>query len=245
MYKNIDELGEKLARSYARYNKKDCLQVTLSEPGQMLGFASLAGKPGVITLGLSALQTASVPEGSELRNDTVEQDSSDDGYSQKETEAVSKIQVFWRTRISHLRRHRQYLRTIKAQLISKHIALYKLCSAALPIRACLLSEGVEVHLSLTSAREKLAASRKKIMVCVMKIEASDDQAEILQDLMHEAAQAETRLRDVAASMSEEVLMEVLKENDIVSIQGILEDMRSAVQEAEEVIASTHEAVKKL
>ena len=125
-----------------------------------------------------------------------------DQYSIDEVSSIRVIQRFWRKWSEKLKHHQEYLKSSEAQAVAKYIAMGSQPPNNLHMRAILVSEGLELSLQLSSAKDLVSPLRKRVMAEIESIEDSDDRYDVLDDALHECTTVEDDLKEISSLMSE-------------------------------------------
>lgn len=233
-HKNPDELCQKLPFSFAMYEGKNPLVIVLKDPRQPQPFSKFQNEAGVTTRSMDDVRSLMIRPTS--TDTTTGKTSSstiiDEKYTQAETEAVGRIQIFWRSSIPKVKLRREYMRSAEAQAIQSYIDLGLRHSAPVALRALLVSRGVAAHLRFPVLRDSIAEQRKATMSCVMDAEVFDQSNEILDDALQLVSQLDHSLEKAVEQMSEEHLGRLLSGGMLSNVQDTINFVEKAIENAE-------------
>jgi len=234
-HKNPDELGQKLPSSFAMYEGKNPLVIVSKDPRQSQSFSKLQNEAGVKTCSMDDVRSLMIHPTSP--NTTTGKTSSstilDGKYTQAETQAVGRIQIFWRSSIPKVKLRREYMRSSEAQAIQLYIDLGSRHSAPVALRALLVSRGVAAYLRFPVLRDSIAEQHKTTMSCVMDAEVSDQSNETLGDALQLVSQLSNSLEKGVEQMSEEPLGKLLSGGMLPNVQDAMDFVEKAIEDAEE------------
>lgn len=237
-HKYQEELGQKLAYSLAKYEGKNSL-VVISEDSQQLN--KFPKRAGVITRSMNDILTL-------MKRHTFSESAAgnissglttEENYTQAETEAVCRIQKFWRARIPKLKQHREYMQSLEAKVFGFFIALGSRRSAPVAFKALLVTRGVTLQLRFPNFRETIAEQHKTIMSYFINTDLPDQLGEILDDALHLNSQVNEMLKTVMDHMSEERLGALISEESLRDTLDLVEkdigDIERGIQGARKMI----------
>lgn len=212
-HKSQDELARNLAFSLAEYEGKNSLVIISEDSRQSNTFQKGAG---VTTrsmndiLTLMKRRTFSESTASKISSGLT----TNENYTQGETEAICRIQKFWRSRIPKLKQHREYMRSPKAKAIEFFIRLSSRRAAPVAFKALLVTRGVTLHLKFPKLREMIAEQHNITMSCLINTEIPDQLSETLDDALQLNSQANETLKAATDHMSEEHLRVLTSEESL-------------------------------
>ncbi len=184
-HKNPDELRQKLPSSFAMYEGKNPLVIVSNDPRQLQSFSKFQNEAGVTTRSMddvrSLMMRPTSPDTSTGK--TSPSTILDEKYTLAETEAVGRIQAFWRSSIPKVKLRREYMLSSEAQAIQFYIDLGSRHSAPIALRTLLVSRGVAAHLRFPVLQDSIVEQHKTTMSCVMDAEVSDQSNETLDDAL--------------------------------------------------------------
>ena len=227
-YHNKDELVKNLANSLAEYEGKNPLVIISEDPRQLNKFPKSAGvKMRSMNDILTLMKRKTV---SEVTNGKSSSDSNtDENYTLAETEAVRRIQKFWRSRIPKLKQHREYMQSPEAKVIGSFIALSSRRPTSIAIKALLVTRGVALYLRFPKLRESIAEQHKAIMSSIMKTEISDQLSGTLDEALRLNGQVNEKLKTAMDLMSEKRLGALESQE---SLRDTLDFVEKALEEIE-------------
>ncbi len=233
-HKNPDELGKKLASSFAMYEGKNPLVIVSKDPSRLQSFSKFQNEAGVTTRSMDDVRSLMIRPTSP--DTTTGKTSSstilDEKYTQAETEAVGRIQTFWRSSIPKVKLCREYMLSSEAQAIQFYIGLGSRHSAPVALRALLVSRGVAAHLRFPVLRDSIAEQHKTTLSCVMDAEVSDQSNETIDDALQLVSQLSHSLEKAVEQMSEEHLGKLLSGGILSNMQDAMNLVEKAIEDAE-------------
>lgn len=165
--------------------------------------------------------------------------STDEKYTPAETEAISRIQRFWRSHIPTVKQHREYMRSSKAQAIQFYIDLSSRHSIPITSRAVLVSRGVAAHLRFPELRDLIAEQHKRTMSCLTNTEVPTQPNETLDDAVQSITRLNHLLKEAMDHMAEERLGLSMSEGNLQDAMRLVErlvgDVERKVEEVKEII----------
>lgn len=237
-HKNPDELGQKLPSSFSMYEGKNPLVIVLKDSRQPQPFSKFQNKAGVTTRSMDNVCSLMIRPTS--TDTTTGKTSSstvlDEKYTQAETEAVCRIQIFWRSSIPKVKLRREHMRSPEAQAIQFYIDLGLQHSAPVALRALLVSRSVAAQLRFPVLRYSIAEQHKTTMSCVMDAEVSDQSNETLDDAMQLVSQLDHLLEKAVEQMSEKHLGKLLSGGMLSNVQDAMNFVEKAIEDAERGVA---------
>jgi hypothetical protein len=195
-HKTVPELLEKVAKSHAAYDGKDCIKFARKTSGQHAADSRLQ-RLGIQTVSLAELlSTTAVSHGPSSH---VPPPNETEAESSHRVNAAEKIQRFWRSHGPTLLARRKFLTTSAGRLYTAMLEICKQCTASKTIRYLLTGRGIEVIeniRSLSRSMSELQGSAGKLITSVPqeKFERVDELLECLRRI-------EESLEGVAKSVS--------------------------------------------
>jgi len=171
--------------------------------------------------------------------------SSTDQYSTREIEAVTTIQLFWRSRFPKLQATRTFKQRPEAQAAAFFIALGAQKCATVATRAILVSQGVSLYLKLATAQDTLCGLRKRTIACVDDARVPTDRFDSLDDVLERLHHVDDMLGNATEKMSREHLAGQIERGSLVELRKVLRDVESVVEKAEDEMRSGREVVDRI
>lgn len=172
--------------------------------------------------------------------------STDEEYTPAETEAISRIQRFWRSHIPKVKQHREYMRSPKGQAIQFYIDLSSQHSFPIRSKVVLVSRGVAARLRFPELRDLIAEQHKRTMSCLTNTETPTQLNETLDDAVQSITRLNHLLKEATDHMAEERLGllsmgEGSLEDTMRLVERLIGDVEQEVEEVrimiDEIIAS--------
>ena len=233
-----DELVQNLAISFAEYAGKNPLVIISEDSRQLNKFPKRAG---VELRSMNDIFTLMQQDAfSEVPTGMISSDlNTNDHYTQVETDAVCRIQRFWRSRIPKLKQHRAYMQTPEAKVIGFFMTLSSRRPTPTAFRALLLTRGVMLHLKFPEFREMMAEQHRTIMSCIMNTEIPDQLGEILDEALRLNSQVNETLKAAIDRMSEERLGALTSQDGLRDtldfVENAIGDVERGIQGARKMI----------
>jgi hypothetical protein len=180
-HKTVPELLEKVVKSHAAYDGKDCIKFARKTSGQHAADSRLQ-RLGIQTVSLAELlSTAAVSHGPSSH---VPPSNESEAQSSHRVRAAEKIQRFWRSHRPTLLARRKFLTTSAGRLYTAMLEICKQCTASKTIRYLLTGRGIGVIeniRSLSRSMSELQGSAGKLITSVPqeKFERVDELLECL------------------------------------------------------------------
>ncbi|KAI9731582.1 MAG: hypothetical protein M1834_004702 [Cirrosporium novae-zelandiae] len=243
-HKTVEELCEKLARSFVAYNSKNALVLVARDTEKPNTFSNLLKKFRVKTVAMNLLCGMRPTEPhtgfhSSISTEPTEQ------YLKSEIEAVTKIQQFWRSRFSKLKAFRIFKQKPEAKAVAFFIALGAYKSTTLPIRVILVSQGVDLHLQLANAQKTLYELRKRIIAHTNDARLSIDRFDSLDEVLQRLPNIDDKLESAAEKMSRDHLTKQIERGNLAELQETLRDVEDIVNNVEDDMREENEVVNKI
>ena len=247
--RTTDELTQKLAPSFAKYNGKDALVVVIKDRKKGHAFSKLEHQPGVTTLPFDQLCPPAPT--SAAANSPVDQDAlansangtngAQDQYSIKETEAITKIQHLWRSVSLKIKNRRSYVSTPACRALAHFFNLGAQCADTVnsgdrkAMRKLLLSRGVELSLRLDTAKELLSTSQEATMACLENVEIAQGVYQSLDEILCHNRDAEALLDKAEEKMLDQCLVGLVN-------PGVLSLLQEALEAVEEIVIKVEQSM---
>jgi len=248
------ELNQQLALAFTKYNGKDNLVVVVKDPTRVSALACLKRQPGVKMVPFQQLfpptqvavadTSAGIPSDSPTTGQEMQ-------YSPEETEAINKIQRFWRFYSIRLSKNRTHMLLPKSQAISRFV---QLCTQIPPtigvphqiaIRALLFTEGVALCLKLDTVQVAARKLQKDAIECVEHVEIAEGIDEAVDRILSGSREVDALVEEVKGMLSEDALVSLLRQGNLLDVQRVCREVDSMLQEAEVMIARTRISIGRL
>lgn len=231
-HKTIPELLEKVVKSYAAYDGKDCIVFARKTSGQHAADRHLP-RLGIPTVSLAELLSATAA--SHGPSSHVQPSNETEAQSSDRVNAAEKIQRFWRCHRPTLLAKRTFLTTSVGRLYTDVLEICKQSTASKMMRYLLTGFGIEIieniH-SLSRSISEMQDSAGELVTSMLEktFERGDELLERLRGI-------EESLDGVAKTVSMDRLQELAKE-DTVKVERLF---RSAESELEKLTRDVLEA----
>ena len=239
-HKTEDDLAQKLASSLAEYEGKNSLVIISEDLRQLNKFQKGAG----VTI-RSMSDIFKLIKHRTISGDPPSTGSSasitDENYTQAETEAVGRIQKFWRSRIPKLKQHREYVQSPEAKAIGFFITLSSRRPTPIAFKALLVTRGVTLHLRFPKLREMIAEQHTIIMKSLMNTEIPDQLGEILDDALQLNTRVNETLMQAMDHMSEDCLLAGPSSSEE-SLRDLFDSVENTIGEVERGIENVRKIV---
>lgn len=237
-HNNQDELVKNLANSLAEYEGKNPLVIVSEDSRQVNKFPKRAGvKIRSMNDILTQMKRTKISEVTTGEN--ASDLNTDEKNTQAETEAVCRIQKFWRFRITKLKQHREYVQSPQAKVIGFFIALSSRRPTPVAFKALLVTKGVTLHLKFPKLRERIAEQHKAIMSSIMNTEMPDQLGETLDEALRLNSQVNEKLKTAMDHMSEARLSALTSQE---SLRHTFDFVEKAIGEIERGIQGAKEMI---
>lgn len=239
-HKTLGELGQKLPPSFAMYEGKNPLIIVSNDPRQIEPFGKLQNQAGVTYRSMDDVRSLIMlsPSFNTSTGNTSPSTVLDEKYTQAETEAVGRIQAFWRSSIPKVKLRREYMLSPEAQAIQFYMDLGSRHSAPIAFRALLVSRAVAAHLKIPGLQDSVAELHKTVMSCIMDADAevSDQSNEKLDDALQLLGRLGHSLGEAVERMSEENLGKLSEMQDVIDlVEKAIRDAEGGMTEAKELM----------
>lgn len=238
-HNNQDELVQNLAISSAEYAGKNPLVIISEDSRQLNKFPKSAGVKrrsmnDIFTL--MKQNTSSAASTGSISSDL----NADEKYTQVETEAVCRIQRFWRAWIPKLKQNRAYMQTPEAKAIGFFFTLSsRRPNTPIAYKALLFTRGVTLHLKLPKFREMIAEQHRTIMSSIVNTEIPDQLGEILDEALQLSSQVNEILKAATDRMTEERLSTLTSQESLLDtldfVENAIGDVERGIQGAGKMI----------
>lgn len=249
------ELNQQLALAFTKYNGKDNLVVVVKDPTRVSALACLKRQPGVKMVPFQQLfpsptQTAAtdIPVGTVLMSSPI---SPKMQYSPKETEAIIKIQRFWRFYSIRLSKNRTHMLLPKSQATSRFVQICTQIPPAIEvrhqiaIRGRLFTEGVALCLKLDALHVAARKLQKEAMECVEHVEIAEGIDEAVDKFLSGSREVDALVDNAKGMLSDDALVSLLRQGNLLDVQRVCREVGSMLQEAEVMIARTGVSIGRL
>ena len=204
-HKTVPELLEKVAKSHAAYNDKDCIKFARKTSGQHAADSSLQ-RLGIQTVSLAELlSTTAVSQG---LSSHVPPSNETEAQSSHHVNAAEKIQRFWRSHRHTLLARRTFLSSSVGRLYTAMLEICKQSAASKTIRYLLTGRGIMVIENIRSLSRKISELQSSAGKLVTSVH--QEKFERVDELLQHLGRIEESLEGAAKTVSMGRLEELAK-----------------------------------
>lgn len=231
----LDKLGHKLASIFANYQGRNALVIVPKSQSQH-HMAALQKQPNVKTMTIEYFRSLMLPSiitiSSTNPTSNTEAEKTEQ-YSATEINAIRKIQECWRSWIPRIKQHRLHMQTPEAQVVARFVSLSKQCSANLPTRKLLVSNGVAAQMDVVAKQLALSEQKKTAIACTEDLELPTESYESVDNILHHIGRLENSLKEAARIMSEEHMLRLIGEGNLSNLEDAVREVEGIIRDAEE------------